>query len=48
MYKRQVQGRILATLARRGELHLYRGGHVDLLINPRDLIGEIEAFLARR
>lgn len=43
-----VQGRILATLARRGELHLYRGGHVDLLINPRDLIGEIEAFLARR
>lgn len=43
-----VQGRLLAALTRRSEVHLYRGGHVDLLINPRDLVGEIEAFLARR
>lgn len=42
-----LQGRLLAALTRRSELHLYRGGHVDLLIDPRQLIGEIEAFLAR-
>lgn len=42
-----VQGRLLSALTRRSELHLYRGGHVDLLIAPGALIGEIEAFLAR-
>lgn len=42
------QGRILAALKRRSELHLYRGGHVDLIIDPARLVPEIEAFLARR
>ena len=42
-----IQGRLVSLLARRSELHLYRGGHLDLLIEPRELIGEIEAFLAR-
>lgn len=42
-----IQGRLIALLARRSELHLYRGGHLDLLINPKELLPEIEAFLAR-
>lgn len=41
-------GRVVSTLARHGELHVYPGGHVDLLVKPEVLLPRIEEFLARR
>lgn len=41
-------GRVVSTLARHAELHVYPGGHVDLLVKPGILLPRIEEFLARR
>ncbi len=42
-------GRVVSALARHGELYVYSGGHVDLLVNPKEeLLPQIESFLARR
>jgi poly(3-hydroxyalkanoate) depolymerase len=42
-----VNGRMLASLARHGELSIYPGGHVELVANPSLLAPRIEEFLAR-
>jgi poly(3-hydroxyalkanoate) depolymerase len=41
-----VNGRIIAGLIRRAELHVYEGGHVDLVANPGLLAPAINRFLA--
>jgi poly(3-hydroxyalkanoate) depolymerase len=41
-----VNGKILAGLIRRAKLHVYPGGHVELVANPGALAPLIEDFLA--
>jgi poly(3-hydroxyalkanoate) depolymerase len=41
-----ANGRILAGLIRRSRLHIYPGGHVDLVADPSLLVPMIQAFLA--
>ncbi|HEY3002169.1 MAG TPA: poly(3-hydroxyalkanoate) depolymerase [Kribbellaceae bacterium] len=42
----QINGRILAGLIRRSTLHVYPGGHVELVVNPGLLVPMIETFLS--
>jgi len=41
-----ANGRILANLIRRAQLHVYRGGHIELVANPQMLAPRIGRFLA--
>ena len=41
-----ANGRILANLIRRAQLHVYRGGHIELVANPKMLAPRIGRFLA--
>jgi poly(3-hydroxyalkanoate) depolymerase len=41
-----ANGRILARLIRRAQLHVYRGGHIELVANPKMLAPRIDRFLA--
>ena len=41
-----ANGRILAHLIRRAQLHVYRGGHIELVANPTMLAPRIGRFLA--
>ncbi len=40
-----VNGHLLAALIRRSRLHVYRGGHLELIARPEHLAPEIEQFL---
>jgi pimeloyl-ACP methyl ester carboxylesterase len=40
-----VNGRLLAALIRRSRLHVYRGGHLELIARPEHVAPEIEQFL---
>ena len=40
-----VNGHLLAALIRRSRLHVYRGGHLELIARPERLAPEIEQFL---
>lgn len=40
-----VNGRIMASLLRKGTLHVYCGGHIELVANPRLLAPVIDEFL---
>lgn len=42
-----VNARLMQRLLPRGELHVYHGGHLDLIADPRRLAPIVEAFLAR-
>ncbi len=42
-----VNGHLLAGLLRHSELHVYPGGHIELVANPRLLTPYIETFLQR-
>lgn len=43
---RVINGRFLARLIRRSRLHIYPGGHIELVANPGLLAPIIERFLA--
>ena len=40
-----INGYLLAALIRRSRLHVYRGGHLELIARPERLAPEIEQFL---
>jgi len=42
-----ANGRILAALIPNAELHVYPGGHIDLVANPDLLVPRIDRFLAK-
>ena len=42
-----VNGRILARLIPHAELHIYRGGHVELVTEASALVPVITRFLSR-
>ena len=42
-----VNARLMHRLLPHGQLHVYRGGHLDLIADPRRLAPVVEQFLAR-
>ena len=40
-----INGRLIAALARHARLHVYEGGHLELIAAPERLVPEIETFL---
>jgi pimeloyl-ACP methyl ester carboxylesterase len=40
-----VNGRLIAALVRHARLHVYEGGHLELIAAPDRLLPEIQTFL---
>jgi hypothetical protein len=40
-----VNARLLAAMIPRGNLHIYPGGHLELIAEPMRLVPAIESFL---